>query len=563
MPSPSFIRGADIVARTLDAAGLTTIFTLSGNHIMPLFDAAIGTRLKLIHVRHEAAAVHMADAWARLTGQCGIALVTGGAGHTNAVGALCTAQAGDSPLVLLSGHAGLKELGRGAFQELRQADMAEPVTKASWTVRSTAALGQDLARAVRLATSGRPGPVHLSLPFDLLEERLADEAALWPSGLDFAPQMQSLNPGTAHTIIAALAAAKRPLVLAGPQLCHAGDLSQLQSLQAALGAPVIGMESPRGINDPRLGAFAEVLRQADLIVLLGKTHDFTLRFADPPFVHADCRFAVVDADPAMIERVAREKGERLLVSAVADAGPALQALRSAVAADADAATPWMREVAEAIGYRPPQWATLVSEERGKLHPVELCRALQPIFAADANAILVCDGGEIGQWPQALLAPARRIINGPAGSIGASIPFAIAAKAASPDATVIAVMGDGTFGFHMAEFDTAVRWRLGFVAVVGNDCGWNAEHQIQVRDYGPTRTHGLELLPTRYDQVVQALGGHGELVTEAHHLGPALQRAIASGKPACVNVMIQRVPAPRAGSLQIESLRSITTVSAEA
>ena len=135
MPS-QHIRGADIVARTLDAAGLTTIFTLSGNHIMPLFDAAIGTRLRLIHVRHEAAAVHMADAWGRLTGRCGIVWVSGGAGFTNAAAALCTAQAAESPLVLISGHAGIKEIGRGAFQELRQADMADAGHQGSWTVQS-------------------------------------------------------------------------------------------------------------------------------------------------------------------------------------------------------------------------------------------------------------------------------------------------------------------------------------------------------------------------------------------------------------------------------------------
>jgi acetolactate synthase-1/2/3 large subunit len=186
---------------------------------------------------------------------------------------------------------------------------------------------------------------------------------------------------------------------------------------------------------------------------------------------------------------------------------------------------------------------LASKESGKLHPVELCRALAPIFAAHPDAVLVCDGGEIGQWPQAVLSPRRRIINGPAGSIGASIPFAIAARAADPAATVIAVMGDGTFGFHMAEFDTAVRCNLPFVAVVGNDATWNAEHQIQLREYGPQRTHGCNLLPSRYDLVATALGGHGELVTSAADLGPALQRALASGKPACVNVMIERVPAP--------------------
>ena len=540
---PSQIRGADIVARTLDAAGLTTIFTLSGNHIMPLFDAAIGTRLKLIHVRHEAAAVHMADAWGRLTGQCGIVWVSGGAGFTNAAAALCTAQAGESPLVLLSGHAGLKEVGRGAFQELRQADMAEPVTKASWVARSAATLGTELAEAVRIALSGRPGPVHLSLPFDLLEEKIADEPGLWPSGPDFAPRTHPLDTQAAASILSVLGRAQHPLVLAGPQLCHAGDLTLLDNLGNKLGIPVVPMESPRGINDPRLGAFAEVLRQADLIVLLGKAHDFTLRFADAPFVDAACRFIAIDADAAMIERAQREKGERLALSAIADARSAAKALIAGAPSAQHANVAWLSDVRGAIAYRPPAWDTLASREPGKLHPVELCRALQSTFAQHANAVLVCDGGEIGQWPQAMLAPARRIINGPAGSIGSSIPFAIAARAAQPESPVIAVMGDGTFGFHMAEFDTAVRCNLPFVAVVGNDATWNAEHQIQLRDYGPNRTHGCELLPSRYDLVAQALGGHGERVTSAADLAPALERAIASGKPACVNVMIERVPAP--------------------
>ena len=542
---PPQFRGADIVARTLDAAGLATIFTLSGNHIMALFDAAIGTRLRLIHVRHEAAAVHMADAWGRLTGRCGIALVSGGAGFTNAAAALCTARAAESPLVLLSGHAGLKELGRGAFQELGQAEMAAPVAKASWTASSAASLGSDLAKAVRIALSGRPGPVHLSLPFDLLEEKVDSAPSLLPDGAAFAPQPQPLGEATAAAVLGALAEAERPLILVGPQLCHSGDLSLPGALEAATGVPVVAMESPRGLNDARLGAFAEVLRRADIILLLGKALDFTLRFGDPPFVDPACRFVVIDPEAASIERAARGKPGRLVHHAVADARPAAQTLIERAAHQAKRHAAWTREVRAALAYRPPAWAALGAREPGKVHPVELCRALKAVLDSRPNAILVCDGGEIGQWPQAMLSPARRIINGPAGSIGASIPFAIAARASDwgAGAPVIAVMGDGSFGFHMAELDTSVRNALPFVAVVGNDATWNAEHQIQLREYGRDRVHGCELLPSRYDLVAQALGGHGELVTAAGDLVPALERALASGKPACVNVMIERVPAP--------------------
>ena len=205
---------------------------------------------------------------------------------------------------------------------------------------------------------------------------------------------------------------------------------------------------------------------------------------------------------------------------------------------------WFSEVSAAVAYRPPAWATLASREPGKLHPVELCRALAAVLASKPECRCWCaTAARSGSGRRRMLAPRRRLINGPAGSIGASIPFAIAARAADPQALVIAVMGDGTFGFHMAEFDTAVRCDLPFVAVVGNDASWNAEHQIQLREYGPSAPTAASCCRRATIWSPQALGGHGELVTRAADLGPALERAIASGKPACVNVMIERVPAP--------------------
>jgi acetolactate synthase-1/2/3 large subunit len=161
-----------------------------------------------------------------------------------------------------------------------------------------------------------------------------------------------------------------------------------------------------------------------------------------------------------------------------------------------------------------------------------------------DAVLVADGGEFGQWAQACLSAPHRLINGPAGSIGSALPFAAAAKLAFPRSPVVAMMGDGTFGFHMSELDTAVRYGLSYVAVVGNDACWNAEYQIQLRAYGRNRAHGLDLLPTRYGAVAAALGAHGEDVLRMDRLPAALARAAAAGKPSCVNVMIERLPAPR-------------------
>jgi acetolactate synthase-1/2/3 large subunit len=534
------MRGADIVVRTLDRAGLTNIFTLSGNHIMPIFDAAIGTRLNLIHVRHEGAAVHMADAWGRLSGMPGIALVTGGPGHANAIGALATAHAAESPLILLSGHASLDEIGRGAFQELPQAAIAAPLCKASWTGATTEGLGHEIARAVSIARSARPGPVHVSLPFDLLEAKVEEGAASWAGDQDFEPAAMPLGADDASSILAALARAERPLIISGPAMANRHSRALLRALADATRVPAIVMESPRGINDSSLGAFAEILRQADLIVLLGKAHDFTLRFADPPFVDPACRFIAIDPDTKMIERVQREKGARLVLDAAADTRAAARMLAQRAQGNARSAA-WLDIANAALAYRPPEWDA--PRPRGKIHPIDLCRAIEPCLARDPEAIFVCDGGEIGQWAQALLSAPRRLINGVAGSIGSAIPFALAARLFEPRAPVIAVMGDGTFGFHMAEFDTAVRHDLPFVAVVGNDATWNAEYQIQLRAYGEARAHGCDLLPSRYDKVVEALGGHGEFVERIDDLAPTLERALASGKPACVNVMIERVAAP--------------------
>jgi acetolactate synthase-1/2/3 large subunit len=171
------------------------------------------------------------------------------------------------------------------------------------------------------------------------------------------------------------------------------------------------------------------------------------------------------------------------------------------------------------------------------------RALRPHLEHNADAILICDGGEFAQWGQSMLPVRRRLINGVAGSIGCSLPFALSGRLLEREAPIFAVLGDGTIGFHLSEFETAVRRKLPFVAVLGNDACWNAESQIQLREYGRDRQHGCELLPARYDQVVAALGGHGEFVDRAADLPGAVERAVASGKPACVNVMIESIAAP--------------------
>ncbi|WP_421990532.1 thiamine pyrophosphate-binding protein [Roseococcus sp.] len=534
---PHETRGADLLWSALKQGGVSRVFSLSGNHIMPVYDAAFGEGIEIIHVRHEAAALHMADAWARLTGEVGVALVTGGQGHTNAIAALPTTLAGEVPVLLLSGHAPLNEFGLGAFQETPQVEMAAPLCKAAWLAQTTEGLPADIAKAFRIARAGRPGPVHISLPTDVLEAKalpsLPEEAAYRPAAMP-------LSPETATAILAAIAVAKRPFLAAGPALNTPDGRRARAALEAALGLPIALMESPRGLGDPSLGAFAEMLAQADLVVLLGKQLDFTLRFGRAPAVEAKARWIVIDPDPRLQARAAQLLAGRIAFAALAAPLEAVAALAAAAAPHPE--TGWREALAEAIAHRPAEWGPLAEKSGGPIHPATLGAALARFVTPDT--VLVADGGEIGQWMQACLRAPERVMNSIAGSIGAGIPFAIGARAARPAGRILAVMGDGTFGFHMAEFDTAVRHELPFVLVVGNDAKWNAEYQIQKRDYGANRTHGCELLPgTRYDQVVQALGGHGEFVENAEDLPAALERAFASGKPACVNVMIEGKAAP--------------------
>jgi len=537
------LRGADILARSLARAGVKHLFSLSGNQIMPVYDATHEAGQVIHHVRHEGAAVHMADAWARMTGEVGIALLTGGPGHANGIGALYTALASESPIVMLSGHAPLSELHKGAFQEMRQADMAAPVVKAAFTAQSAATLGQDIARAIRHARFGRPGPVHLSLPFDVLEHKVEEGEAAIPEAGAFDTKAIPLGEALARAVLEELARAKRPLILAGPAMSTDRGRAALRALESAGGVAAICMESPRGVNDPCLGAFPTILAQADLLVLLGKQADFTLKFGQSPAVHKDARFIVLDADPEALRRTGYALGDpsRIALAALAEPFAAAERLRSL--ATKRIASGWAGEVETALKHRPDAWTKVKTVDGRPAHPVEVGRAVQALIDRSKDAVLVADGGEFGQWAQACVSAPTRIINGPAGAIGSALPFALAAKLARPEATVVAMMGDGTFGFHAMEIDTAVRESLPFVAVVGNDACWNAEHQIQLRAYGKERAVGCTLLPTRYEQLAVALGGHGEYAAGAADLPGALERAAASGKPACVNAMIEGLPAP--------------------
>ena len=545
--------GADVVVDALDELGARQVFTLSGNQIMSIFNATCGRNMNLIHVRHEAAAVHMADGWGRLTGEPGIALVTAGPGFANCISALYVALMAESPLILLSGSAKRGRRGPAEFQAMEQSEMARTVTKASHTVETTAEITDAIHCAWQCARSGRPGPVHLSLPVDVLETPC--DAQFQHSTTPTSQQSQEVSATQVHSLLNTLSSAQRPLILAGPAAGRNHSKHLLDQLSLQTGIPYLVSESPRGPRDPELGAFAWILKQADVVLLVGKKIDFSLMTGGHLVFAPDCRLIEVETDAShtadSTDEVAPHRNITTLKTA--DCDRFLQQLASAAPAEAQQERIWWNEVQAAVNFAPPEWDQWRSEPGQPLRSIDVCRAIQDHLDEAPSSMLIADGGEFGQWAQACIRADQRLINGPSGSIGSGISLALAGRLYDSEARIVAVMGDGTFGFHGFEFDTAIRYGLPFVAVVGNDARWNAEHQIQIRKYGAERTIGCELRATRYDQLVGSLGGHGEYVTCRDQLPAALDRATRSRQPACVNVEITGDPAPDLSHIDMRSL----------
>ncbi len=532
------MRGADLLVKSLAAAGVKRIFALSGNQIMPIFDACIDANIEIIHTRHEAAAVFMAEAYAQLTGEVGVAMVTAGAGAANALGPLFTSSESETPVLLITGDSPRFQDGKGAFQELDQAPMTTPVTKLSFRPSLARELGEDTARAIRTAKSGRPGPVHMAIPFDVVDGD-ATGAGL-PNEFAFEIEHSPLGVSDAGRIADAVAQARHPVVICGPSMnrTRTGDL--LRRLADALDAPVVPMESPRGLNDPALGDIREALANADLVVDLGKRVDFTLGFGKGDLCGPGCQWIAIHADRLERDRAHANLGDRLILAFAADPRDAADALLE-VAQGGNVRAEWRAQVAALTAAR--SYSVDDPPDSGKITPSQLCAAVQRQLDAAPSSVVICDGGEFGQWAQAATDADFRVMNGISGAIGGGLCYGLGAKRAKLDATVFSLMGDGTIGFHFAEFETAVRANAPYVVVIGNDQTWNAEHQIQLRDYGPDRLIGCSLSGARYDLAVEGLGGHGEYVTDLSELDAALTRAVESGKVACVNVVMAGLPAP--------------------
>ena len=542
------MNGAEHLIDALKNEGVEIVFSLSGNQIMPVYDALLGSGMRLIHTRHEGGAVYMAEAYAQATGKVGIALLTAGPGFANGLSAMYSARESQTPLVVMTGDAPLKLAGRGAFQEMDQQTAAGAMAKASFSVDRAADMFDAIRNAIALAQDGTPGPIHISLHDDVLRD-VADRAASNAPvpGITELPSAHLQHLQLGQPVLDKIKAAKRPLVLAGPSFARAPWEEKFQALAAATGIPMLALESPRGLRAPRIGALAEVMPEVDLVVLLSIGPNFMLGFGQAPAFDATTQFVCCNNNQDVLSEAAHRlggdqvttvalSGEHALTLLGAD-DPSSSGLQSN-AAEAG----WKSQVEEAIAWRPSAWQD-IGAEAPPFHAACVAAEVGKFLDKNPETSLIIDGGEVGQWCQAVLDAPCAIINGPSGAIGGSIPYAIAAKSARPDHPAIAMLGDGTAGFYFVEFETALREQLPIIAIVGNDAKWNAEHQIQVRDYGAQRAFGCEMVPTRYDEMAKAMGCYGENVTDIHELVPAIERAIASGKPACINVPLQSIAAP--------------------
>jgi acetolactate synthase I/II/III large subunit len=549
MSSSKKVTGSHLIGKALQLEGVRNIFTIAGDHILPVLDVMADMDFRFVDTRHEQAAVHMADAWGRLTGQPGVSMYTT-PGFANALPGLAHALHSESPVISISGSADLAELGRGAMQEIDQISAAQPFTKGSWMVHDARRIPDFIARAVRTAYAGRRGPVHLTIPMDVQEQEIAeDEVTFFPPSEYRAEEHTRANPKLIQQAVELLHQAQRPFIIAGGPTSYAASGTVLQRFIELTQMPLFTEDVARGlVSDDHplcLGFFerglnraARLLREADVVVLLGRKQDYTISYAQPPVIAADARIIQIDPSPA---EIGRNRG--VTVGIVGDIEAVIEQMTEEAKTKTWKALPWLKQLRaeqEAHG----AWLDGLAKPEQPMHAMYVHKTLGNMLRPDD--CLVFDGGDFCHFARAYLPskqPRRWWYVPTLGMLGSSLPTAIAAKLAYPDSRVVMLTGDGAFGFNAMEFDTAVRHNLPVVAVLGNDSAWGIDRQIQLGLYG--RPVATDLLQSHYEMVAQGLGAHGEYVERPEDLAPALERAFASGKPALVNVAVQRAISPRA------------------
>ena len=520
----------ELIALALKRAGVSHLFTLNGGHIWPILMGAEEHGIRLIDVRHEQSAAFAAEGWAKVTRECGTAAVTAGPGVTNSASALAQAQGNDSPMFVVGGRAPVSRWGMGSLQEMDHVEMVRSLTKKATTLDSADSAYAAAAESMRHALSRRTGPVFMDVPIDVF---------FGAADLPEATEHLTIDPGPppdhdlVHRAARLIRGAERPLVIAGGGVWWAHAEDDLRRLVEGAGLPLTVNGLARGMLPPSHPLFfsrarSKALREADVVVLAGAMLDFRLNFGQPPVFADDARFIYVDVDDLRKHRPAE-------VAIYGNLKAALQQLAEAVAGPPQKEA-WVAALRENEVAARERDKAMTQSDSSPVHPARLIAEVERY--ADPDAIIVGDGGDFISFAGRLIErekPGLWIDPGPFGCLGSGPGYAMAAKLARPDRQVILLSGDGAFGFSAMEFDTMVRHRIPVVCVVGNNGIWALEkHPMQsmlgasvAADLGPR---------TRYDKLVEALGGHGDLVERPDGIRPALERAFASGLPSCINVI---------------------------
>ncbi len=522
-----WLHGGDLVAQQLNAEGVDRLFVLTGGHVSPIFDGAYYQGIGLVDFRHEQSAAHAADAYARLTRRPAVAVVTAGPGFTCALTGLANAHYCQSPLVLLAGRNPLATDGAGNLQDAPQVELARPISKFAQTANTVDRITAVLSQAFTAARAPRMGPAMVDFPIETLLARVATEDCAIPSTA-VAPAHP--DPADVQTVASWLADSRRPVLVVGSGAYMAACGDVLAELAGAARIPVFMNGMGRGLlptSHPmaRFRGRAQALAQSDLVICLGVDFDFRMAFGQGIAANGG-RVVQIDPDAS---RLARNRSVSLAIGA--DCATFVAALLAQVGTFAGRATLPLQ--AEA----PKPWEASGRDE--PIDPRDMVRVVSDFL--DKDAVVIGDGGDI----VALFAayhrnerPGSWMDPGPFGCLGIGPAFAMAARLAHPGRQVAVISGDGAFGFNAMELDSAVRQKLSFVVVIGNDRAWGEMRTFHEDIFGAHDPRAQYLgANARYDLLAQALGGHGERVTRLRDLRPALDRAFRCGLPAVVDVIL--------------------------
>nr|BBH93448.1 hypothetical protein KTA_16470 [Thermogemmatispora argillosa] len=534
----SITHGGWLVAKILKREGVEVVFTLSGGHIAAIYDGCVREGIRVIDTRHEQAAVHAAEGWAKCTRRPGVALLTAGPGVTDGVTGVANAYLAGSPVLVIGGAAPLSLWDRGALQEMNQIDLLRPITKWARTVHETGRIPEYVAAAFRQMLNGKPGPVFLEIPMDVLNN-LADTDNVTDPG-----EPQSYRPAgpiqptpdQVEKAAALLEQAERPVIMAGSAVWWCDASEALRELAERIQAPVYLNGAGRGCLPPTHPLFFSASRRkalegADTILAIGTRMDFRLNHGRPPLIPAEARLIWFDLAG---EDIGVNRGAD--VGLVGDVGLAMRQV-AAASKPYSGERAWLRFIREEEARAWERDAAALNSDAVPIHPMRLCKEIRDFI--DEETTVIGDGGDIVSYGGRVInvyRPGYWLDAGPMGTLGTGTGFAMAAQLARPGKRVLILHGDGAFGLNGMEFESMVRHKLPVVSVIGNDGAWGQIKHPQKALIG--HATAAELAPgIRYDKMVEALGGYGELVERPEEIRPALERAFASGLPACINVLI--------------------------